>query len=216
MLFSIQPRSENSPKVQEGTTDKDEQEEETTNKVEQENKEENDDKDENEENEDKDDDEEVNNLADDLDDDLEFESDEENNSPELSDGDDQSEERNQVSMEMDAALAQAWLSGDDEAFDQIIHLIMNENVHIDYQHSDTKMTSLIVAAARGNLTLAEQLIELGAKLDLRDPNNNRNAFDWANHFNQNHVVDYLKGFPLFYYIPYIFFQHENNYDELAL
>lgn len=94
---------------------------------------------------------------------------------------------------MDTALAQAWLNGDDEAFDQIIHLIMNENVNIDYQHSDTKMTSLIVAAARGNQTLTEQLIELGAKLDIRDPNNNRDALEWANHFNQNHVVDYLKG-----------------------
>lgn len=137
---------------------------------------------------------EVSDLADDLDDDLEIEIESgDENSPELSDCEDQSDERNQVSLEMDAALAQAWLSGDDEAFDQIIHLIMNENVHIDYQHSDTKMTSLIVAAARGNLTLAEQLVELGSKLDLRDPNNNRNAYDWANHFNQNHVVDFFKG-----------------------
>ena len=151
------------------------------------------------EDDDKEEDDEVNNLAEDLDDDLEIEIEsEEENSHEVSDGEDQSEERNQASMEMDAALAQAWLSGDDEAFDQIIHLIMNENVHIDYQHSDTKMTSLIVAAARGNLTLAEQLIELGAKLDLRDPNNNRNAYDWANHFNQNHVVDYIKGVCLFF------------------
>ncbi|XP_066911197.1 3'-5' RNA helicase YTHDC2-like [Clytia hemisphaerica] len=110
------------------------------------------------------------------------------------DGDEQNEEsKNTSSKEMDTALAQAWLNGDDEAFDQIIHLIMNENVNIDYQHSDTKMTSLIVAAARGNQTLTEQLIELGAKLDIRDPNNNRDALEWANHFSQNHVVEYLKG-----------------------
>lgn len=112
---------------------------------------------------------------------------------ELTDADEQNEDNNSMSKEMDSALAQAWLNGDDEAFDQIIHLIMNENVNIDYQHSDTKMTSLIVASARGNLTLTEQLIELGAKLHIRDPNNNRDALDWANHFSQNHVVDYLKG-----------------------
>ena len=99
-----------------------------------------------------------------------------------------------MSEEMDSALAQAWLNDDDEAFDQIIHLIMNENVNIDYQHSETKMTSLIVAAARGNITLAKQLIELGAKLDIRDPKNNRDAMDWANHFNQAHIVEYLKGY----------------------
>ena len=38
------------------------------------------------------------------------------------------------------------------------------------------MTALIVAAARGNLALTEQLVELGANLDIRDPNNKRDAF----------------------------------------
>lgn len=95
---------------------------------------------------------------------------------------------------MDSFLAQAWLNGDDEAFDQIIHLILNENVPVDYQHSETMMTSLIVASARGNLLLTEQLIELGAKIDIEDPKNNRNALDWAKHFNQESVAEYLQGF----------------------
>ncbi|XP_047132909.1 3'-5' RNA helicase YTHDC2 isoform X1 [Hydra vulgaris] len=95
------------------------------------------------------------------------------------------------SEEMDSYLAQAWLNGDDEAFDQIIHLILNENVNINYQHSHTKMTALIVAAARGNLALTEQLVELGANLHIRDPNNKRDAFEWASHFNQDHVVEFL-------------------------
>lgn len=115
-----------------------------------------------------------------------------NDNEDLTDADEQNEDVD-MSSEMDLSLAHAWLNGDDEAFDQIIHLIMNENINIDYQHSETKMTSLIVAAARGNLMLTKQLIELGAKQDIRDPKNNRDAMDWANHFNQKHVVDYLKG-----------------------
>ena len=107
------------------------------------------------------------------------------------------QEEQAISEEMDSCLAQAWLSGDDEAFDQIIHLILNENIPVDYQHSDTLKTSLIVAAARGNLQLTEQLIELGAKIDIVDPKNNRNAYDWAKHFNQDHVADYLQGKKLF-------------------
>jgi len=55
---------------------------------------------------------------------------------ELTDADEQNEDNNSMSKEMDSALAQAWLNGDDEAFDQIIHLIMNENVNIDY-HTDS-------------------------------------------------------------------------------
>ena len=98
-----------------------------------------------------------------------------------------------VCEEMDSCLEQAWLNGDDEAFDQVIHLVMNENINIDYQHAETKMTALIVAAARGNLTLVEQLVELGAKLDIQDPKNNRDALDWACHFNQDHVADHLQS-----------------------
>ena len=107
--------------------------------------------------------------------------------------DEQEEDKVVVYEEMDSCLAQAWLNGDDEAFDQIIQLIMNENMDIDYQHSETKMTALIVSAARGNLTLIEQLIELGANLDILDPKNNRNALEWAQHFNQNHVADYIQS-----------------------
>lgn len=99
----------------------------------------------------------------------------------------------EMSKEMDSCLAQAWLSGDDEAFDQIIHLIMNENVLIDYQHSETKMTALIVAAARGNLTLTEQLVEFGAQIDIQDPKNKRDALGWAHHFGQDHVAVYLQS-----------------------
>lgn len=103
------------------------------------------------------------------------------------------EDKAMVSEEMDSFLAQAWLNGDDEAFEQIIHLIMNEHMDIDYQHSETQMTALIVSAARGNLTLVEQLIELGSNLDIEDPKNNRNALEWARHFNQNHVADYIQS-----------------------
>ena len=98
-----------------------------------------------------------------------------------------------MSEEMDSALAQAWLNGDDEAFDQIIHLILNEHMDIDYQHSLTKMTALIVASARGNLALVEQLLELGADLNVQDPEKGRNAMEWARHFNQETVADFIQG-----------------------
>ena len=99
----------------------------------------------------------------------------------------------EICKEMDLCLEQAWMNGNDDAFDQIMYLILNEKISIDYCHSVTKMTPLIVAAARGNLPLLKHLIELGATVNIKDPTNDRNALEWALHFNQDEVVMFLKA-----------------------
>lgn len=35
--------------------------------------------------------------------------------------------------EMDRCISEAWLSGSEDAFTQLMHLILSENVSVDYQ-----------------------------------------------------------------------------------
>ncbi len=81
----------------------------------------------------------------------------------------------EVRREMDSCLKTVWEDGNEDAFDQIIHLILNENVHVDHQHSDTSMTALMIASARGYVNLVEQLLEFGAEADLKDRKQNWSA-----------------------------------------
>ncbi|ETE67645.1 putative ATP-dependent RNA helicase YTHDC2, partial [Ophiophagus hannah] len=63
--------------------------------------------------------------------------------------------------EMDACLSDIWLHKDIDAFAQVFHLILTENVSVDYRHSETSATTLMVASGRGFLNQVEQLIESG-------------------------------------------------------
>ncbi|KAL5003948.1 hypothetical protein ScPMuIL_017404 [Solemya velum] len=56
-----------------------------------------------------------------------------------------------LAKEMDQLLTDAWLSGSDDVFSQVFHLIMSEHISVDYQHSDTSASPLMVAAGRGVL-----------------------------------------------------------------
>ncbi|KAJ8304720.1 hypothetical protein KUTeg_018303 [Tegillarca granosa] len=60
--------------------------------------------------------------------------------------------------EMDQLLEEIWLSGNEDHFSQIFHLIMSENV------SDTSLSSLMIAAGRGFTDVVEQLLNLGANI----------------------------------------------------
>ncbi|KAK7491702.1 hypothetical protein BaRGS_00016958 [Batillaria attramentaria] len=97
-----------------------------------------------------------------------------------------------VKARMDELLTAVWLSGQDDAFHQIFHLIMSENVSIDYIHSATSVTPLMVAAGRGYLDVVEQLLNLGANVNLR-ASNGWTAVEWAKHFKQAEVVELLEA-----------------------
>ncbi|MBZ3868958.1 putative ATP-dependent RNA helicase YTHDC2 [Sciurus carolinensis] len=72
--------------------------------------------------------------------------------------------------EMDACLSDIWLHKDVDAFAQVFHLILTENVSVDYRHSETSATALMVAAGRGFASQVEQLISMGANVHSKASN----------------------------------------------
>ena len=100
----------------------------------------------------------------------------------------------EVKQEMDSCLKTAWVDGNEEVFDQILHLILNENVNIDFRHSETTMTTLMVASARGFSNLVEHLLEMGADPELKDEKQCWSAMDWARNFKQGHIMQIFDNY----------------------
>ncbi|XP_044131856.1 3'-5' RNA helicase YTHDC2 [Bufo gargarizans] len=95
--------------------------------------------------------------------------------------------------EMDSCLSDIWLHRDIDAFAQLFQLILTENVSVDYRHSETSASPLMVAAGRGFLSQVEQLIGMGANIHGK-ASNGWTALDWARHFGQTEVVDLLESY----------------------
>uniref|UniRef100_A0A4W3KB39 RNA helicase n=1 Tax=Callorhinchus milii TaxID=7868 RepID=A0A4W3KB39_CALMI len=72
--------------------------------------------------------------------------------------------------EMDACLSDIWLRKDIDAFAQLFHLILSENVSVDYRHSETSAAPLMIAAGRGFLSQVEQLLSMGANVSVKASN----------------------------------------------
>ncbi|KAG9487928.1 hypothetical protein GDO78_007629 [Eleutherodactylus coqui] len=95
--------------------------------------------------------------------------------------------------EMDSCLSDIWLHREIDAFAQLFQLILTENVSVDYRHSETSASPLMVAAGRGFLSQVEQLIGMGANIHTK-ASNGWTALDWARHFGQTEVVDLLESY----------------------
>lgn len=95
--------------------------------------------------------------------------------------------------EMDNVISEAWLIGGEDNFAQLLHYILSENISVDYQHSATSVTSLMVAAGRGCLNTTEQLLNLGANLNLRS-SNEWTALDWAKEMNQTECAELIEAY----------------------
>ncbi|CAB1318506.1 unnamed protein product [Coregonus sp. 'balchen'] len=95
--------------------------------------------------------------------------------------------------EMDACISDIFLNQDADAFIQLFNLILSENVSVDYMHSETSATPLMVAAGRGFLSQIEQLLSMGASIRIK-ASNGWTALDWAKHFQQAEVVDLLESY----------------------
>ncbi|XP_073514156.1 3'-5' RNA helicase YTHDC2-like isoform X3 [Phyllobates terribilis] len=93
--------------------------------------------------------------------------------------------------EMDLCLSDIWLHRDLDAFTQLFQLILTENVSVDYRHSESSASPLMVAAGRGFLSQVEQLIGMGANVHSK-ASNGWTALEWARHFGQTEVVDLLE------------------------
>ncbi|PKU47310.1 hypothetical protein llap_2409 [Limosa lapponica baueri] len=95
--------------------------------------------------------------------------------------------------EMDSCLSDIWLHKDIDSFAQVFHLILTENVSVDYRHSETSATALMIASGRGFLSQVEQLISMGASIHCKS-SNGWTALDWAKRFGQTEVVDLLESY----------------------
>ncbi|KAM9367474.1 3'-5' RNA helicase YTHDC2 [Phaethornis superciliosus] len=95
--------------------------------------------------------------------------------------------------EMDSCLSDIWLHKDTDSFAQVFHLILTENVSVDYRHSETSVTALMIASGRGFLSQVEQLISMGASIHCKSSNGWK-ALDWAKRFGQTEVVDLLESY----------------------
>nr|CAD7194903.1 unnamed protein product [Timema douglasi] len=95
--------------------------------------------------------------------------------------------------EMDHCLTEAWLQGSPDSFAQLLYLIQSENISVDYQHSETSVTPLMVAAGRGDLNTAEQLLSLGANVNIK-ASNDWAALDWARNMNQVEMMDLIEAY----------------------
>ncbi|XP_035383083.1 3'-5' RNA helicase YTHDC2 isoform X2 [Electrophorus electricus] len=94
--------------------------------------------------------------------------------------------------EMDSCISSVFLEQDTDAFVQLFNLILNENISIDYRHSETSATALMVAAGRGFTGQMEQLLSMGASVHVK-ASNSWTALDWARHFKQTEAADLLES-----------------------
>ncbi|XP_038625680.1 3'-5' RNA helicase YTHDC2 isoform X2 [Tachyglossus aculeatus] len=95
--------------------------------------------------------------------------------------------------EMDDCLSDIWLNKDMSAFARVFHLILTENVSVDYRHSGSSVTALMIAAGRGFVSQLEQLISMGANIHNKAANGWM-AVDWAKHFGHAEIVDFLESY----------------------
>lgn len=99
--------------------------------------------------------------------------------------------------EMDELLSEIWLTGNEDCFSQLIHLIKSENVSVDYQHSETSLSPLMIAAARGFTAIVEHLLTFGANVKLQS-SNDWTALDFAKRFNHEEVIEMLQAYMIEY------------------
>ena len=61
---------------------------------------------------------------------------------------------------------------------------------VDYQHSETSITPLMIASGRGFTEVVAQLLNMGADAQLK-ASNDWTALDWAKKFDQEDIVNML-------------------------
>lgn len=81
----------------------------------------------------------------------------------------------------------------------LFHLLVNL---VEYQHSKTLVTPLMVAAVSDFSIAVEKLIQLGACLQTKSCNQ-FTALDWAKRFSKNEIVELLECY-MYKFILFVF------------
>ncbi|XP_071321926.1 3'-5' RNA helicase YTHDC2 isoform X2 [Trachinotus anak] len=97
-----------------------------------------------------------------------------------------------LQKEMDSCISSIFLNEDQDTFTQLFNLILYERVNVDYTHSETGATPLMVTAGRGFIAQMEQLLIMGADISMK-ASNGWTALDFAKHFQQTEAVDLLQS-----------------------
>uniref|UniRef100_A0A3Q3E053 RNA helicase n=1 Tax=Hippocampus comes TaxID=109280 RepID=A0A3Q3E053_HIPCM len=97
-----------------------------------------------------------------------------------------------IQKEMDSCIVNIFVNEDQEYVVQLFNLILNENVNVDYMHSETGATPLMVTAGRGFLPQMERLLNMGADINLK-AFNGWTALDFATNLQQEEAVDLLQS-----------------------
>lgn len=62
---------------------------------------------------------------------------------------------------------------------------------VDYQHSDSLVSILMIASAKGMIQIVERLLCFGANINLKS-SNDYTALDWAKRFSKTEVIELLE------------------------
>ncbi|XP_035893626.1 3'-5' RNA helicase YTHDC2-like [Anopheles stephensi] len=85
---------------------------------------------------------------------------------------------------MNDILEVCWMQHDRNNFRNFFLLIGEDNIPIDFKHTETQMTALMIAAAKDYVEIVQKLLDMGADPHVQEKHG-YNAFDWACFVNGN-------------------------------
>ncbi|XP_025411649.1 3'-5' RNA helicase YTHDC2-like isoform X3 [Sipha flava] len=101
-----------------------------------------------------------------------------------------------LKSELDDCMHQIWFNAEIEQIDRMIYYIMSEEIPVDYQHSDTGVTLLMLVAVHGLNDYVTTLLNMGANPNIRTRVFNLDAATWATefkHFDTRDLIINSKG-----------------------
>lgn len=82
-------------------------------------------------------------------------------------------------LELEHTIYECVNDGSEDAFNQLLNLVLSEDAPINYPHPETGCTGLIAAAMHGNTDMCLQLLSFGADINIRCKRRKFTAMDWA-------------------------------------
>ncbi|CAL8119258.1 unnamed protein product [Orchesella dallaii] len=99
-----------------------------------------------------------------------------------------------VRPDVDALIQRVWTAGDENAVAEYIHMMEGHDISVNYQHGNYGVTMLMAAAVRGEVELAETLVQHGADLSIKSKYEDLelSAIHWALDHQQDKVYQLLR------------------------